>query len=294
MKIFSRKPKEHIEFVCIHEAYTDQTIPHPVPAYKKMPAWFRKLKPDTDSGKSKPGTAKKCMPVLDAMSQGYIIPLWADLYVQVGYPVNCYNENGDMIGSIMYASDNLDTLIGRPIWFLNEDEEHKEPLPNEIITYAQRSGENLSIIMGISGDEISNHTEEQIKGCPALKLPLGRAIGKFSNPWIIKVPKGWSIQIKNPANSFETNIHCMEGVVDADEYHNNINLPFIWTGSEVGEFIIPKGTPLVQVIPFERKDLNVMVRNGDKSELKLQQMKLITKMRDRYRSLFWHGRKDDV
>ena len=59
-----------------------ELIPHPVMAKRAQPKWFQKLKP-TAGGmeKADAGTVKRCKPVLDAVSQGYIIPLWADLQV---------------------------------------------------------------------------------------------------------------------------------------------------------------------------------------------------------------------
>ena len=59
----------------------------PVPAYKNIPDWWRKLPPLEDSKNrdifgSKGFTAKKCMPLLDVMSLGFIIPLQGDLGVK--------------------------------------------------------------------------------------------------------------------------------------------------------------------------------------------------------------------
>ena len=111
------------------------------------------------------------------------------------------------------------------------------------------------------------------------------------NPWSIKTPKGWSVQFKNPANNWSNNIHILEGVVDTDEYFTPINFPFVWTGSEEGEWIIPKGTPLVQVTPFKRidTDIEVGIRNPRK-EGELTN-KLLTKYYDRYKTYCWHKRK---
>ena len=67
------------------------------------------------------------------------------------------------------------------------------------------------------------------------------------------------MQFKNPSNNWENDICIIEGVVDTDEYYNNINFPYVWTGKEVGEFIIPQGTPLIHVIPFKRETHNYSV-----------------------------------
>lgn len=56
-------------------------IPSPVPAIKSAPYWFKAIKPQVD-GHPQSGTAKRCVPFLDALSQGFIIPLWADMFVR--------------------------------------------------------------------------------------------------------------------------------------------------------------------------------------------------------------------
>lgn len=67
----------------------------PYPAVKTLPKWYRDHPSyeNTDfvndnrlhvRGLSSNATFKKCMPLLDSMSAGYIIPLWADVEVEAG------------------------------------------------------------------------------------------------------------------------------------------------------------------------------------------------------------------
>jgi Family of unknown function (DUF6065) len=78
--LFKKKPV--IEFFCREDLYG--VIPEPIPAYKNIPDWWKKLS-QTHDGRDHFGspsmTAKKCLPLLDAMSYGYIIPLQGDLQV---------------------------------------------------------------------------------------------------------------------------------------------------------------------------------------------------------------------
>lgn len=55
-------------------------IPEPKAALKFAPAYFKGIKPQSDNN-PKNGTVKRCVPFLDALSQGFIIPLWADMWV---------------------------------------------------------------------------------------------------------------------------------------------------------------------------------------------------------------------
>lgn len=82
-KFFSN---EIIEFYC-HPNFQD-VIPEPKPAIKYLPDWFRVLPPEnkeiTDKAFNIPMmTAKKCFPLIDAMSLGFVIPLCGDLHVKV-------------------------------------------------------------------------------------------------------------------------------------------------------------------------------------------------------------------
>lgn len=65
--------KQKIKFTsCIPEI----NIPHPVPASRMVPEWYRKLPGSAE----KVETVKKCVPVLDALTAGYMITLPVDVH----------------------------------------------------------------------------------------------------------------------------------------------------------------------------------------------------------------------
>lgn len=79
-----RKALPSIRFTCAPEDHG--VIAPPVEAKTHMPDWFRKLPPldkgarsATDSGL----TVKRCMPFLDALTTGYILPLAATVRLEV-------------------------------------------------------------------------------------------------------------------------------------------------------------------------------------------------------------------
>ena len=96
---------------------------------------------------------------------------------------------------------------------------------------------------------VSAHSMEQVGGemFPNHEWP----VLKWHNHWAIKVPDGYSLLVTQPFNRIEPRFQCFSGIVDADQYFNFINAPFMWTGGEY-EGIIENGTPIVQVIPFKR------------------------------------------
>ncbi|HBT92689.1 MAG TPA: hypothetical protein DEB23_00190 [Chitinophagaceae bacterium] len=77
---------EIIEFYC-HPNYAE-IFPEPKPAIKYLPDWFKRIPPVNENVQDPafggPAlTAKKCFPLIDAMSLGYTIPLCGDLHVKV-------------------------------------------------------------------------------------------------------------------------------------------------------------------------------------------------------------------
>ena len=54
-----------------------------IPASKALPDWYKRLPVRTEELQPwDAATVKSCMPFFDAMVQGYVMPLWADLHVK--------------------------------------------------------------------------------------------------------------------------------------------------------------------------------------------------------------------
>lgn len=77
----------------------------PVPASKIIPDWYKKLdsyiggekRPDGNAGTT--ATAKRCMPIFDAITGGYIISTHTDLWVSQDE-----NENGEKVPFYQWAN----------------------------------------------------------------------------------------------------------------------------------------------------------------------------------------------
>lgn len=85
--MFKMFQSDVIEFYC-HPMFAD-VIPEPRSASKFLPDWFKNLSPtcerdvnDRDHFGNFPMSAKKCLPMLDAMSCGYVIPLAGDIHIR--------------------------------------------------------------------------------------------------------------------------------------------------------------------------------------------------------------------
>lgn len=98
---------------------------------------------------------------------------------------------------------------------------------------------------------MGSHPKEQVGGD---EFPHDGEILKFNLPYSLRTPEGVSTLYMPPLNRVETRIRPFSGVVDTDEYLNEVNIPALLMDDEF-EGIIEAGTPLVQVIPFERDSL---------------------------------------
>lgn len=217
LSLFRRKPKP-IRFLCAAE--DEGVVAPPVPARSYLPEWFRKLPAVDDAEVSQTDTGltiKRCMPFLDAMTTGWIIPLAATVRMEIA-------DNGRKVE----AGWDFDRTL------------------------------------------VSNHGMHQVRGNPWGDRPPR----KFHNFWTIVTPPGWSCLFLNPMNRPNGVFEILAGVVDTDTYRSAVHFPFFATGPD-GLHVIEKGSPIVQVIPFERASagLDPVVR-AETAEEKLDRQKI--------------------
>jgi Family of unknown function (DUF6065) len=200
---FKPQPEPVITFLCAAE--DRGVIADPQPARTVLPDWFRKL-PAVDttvaSATNNGLTIKRCMPFLDAMTTGYILPLAATTRLQI-------SDDGKRVD----AGWEFDKVM------------------------------------------VSNHGAHQIAGHPMGHRPPM----KFHNYWTIRTPPGWSCLFVQPLNRHGLPVEIIAGVVDTDTYTSLIHFPFIATAFD-GLYTLEKGTPLVQVVPFQRDSTSLPMR----------------------------------
>lgn len=199
LKMFNKKNKNIITFIAKDE-HAAQLHEKPFPSVNKLPQWWKDM-PAYPEGQFELSpapsvTVKRCMSVFDAMSAGYIVPLWADVMVTQG-------ENGPTIS-----------------WLTTSDVFSAWP-SNQV--------DNFELSDGYS-----------------------KVVFKYLNGWIIKTPPGWSSLITTPFSYQNLPMKAIAGIVDTDVLTTDINTPMII--KEGFEGIIPKGTPLFQVIPIKREN----------------------------------------
>lgn len=204
--------------------------PHPQPASRFIPEEYKKLKRFENDDLHSP-TVKTCMPFLDSLTAGYIIPFDQDYVI--------------------------------------------DPVEDDFsITPANKEQNDF----GFHG---SVQLPKKWKGV------MGKNAGKFHNKWLIKTPPGYSCLFIKPMNRLESRFEIIAGIVDTDTYISLINFPFILHQRDK-QFIIKKGEPMVQVIPFKREEWKMWCgfyfEKLHNKTLNLLQSKWV----DRYKKMFWN------
>ena len=222
--MFSKK----ITFCAINENMLD-VWPHPEPASKFIPEEYKKLKRFKDNNLHSP-TVKTCMPFLDSLTAGYIMPFDQDYLV--------------------------------------------DPVEDDFsVTPANREQ-----------NDFGYHNQTQLP--EEWKKTTGNNAGKFHNKWLIKTPPGYSCLFIKPMNRLESRFEIIAGIVDTDTYINTINFPFILHKRDE-QFVIKKGEPMVQIIPFKRESYKMW--SGfylEKLHSKTLNF-LSSKWSDKYKTMFW-------
>jgi len=100
---------------------------------------------------------------------------------------------------------------------------------------------------------IGLHAPEQATGMP---IDLGgQMVFKFINFWTLEAPDGWSLLFTHPFNRADLPFQTLTGVVDCDLFRlGYVHFPALWSDPEF-EGILPRGTPVAQVIPVRREAL---------------------------------------
>jgi len=112
---------------------------------------------------------------------------------------------------------------------------------------------------------------------------------KFLNPWVIKTRKGWSCLFTHPMHHDDLPFRSLPAIVDTDKYPNGINFIFFLKKDFSG--LIPKGTPIIQVIPFKRSLFKSEFSYDKGGFLKQQWEKASSEFFDVYKKFFRSPKK---
>lgn len=192
-----------VEFKAVGKVMYD-IAPKPEPASKYIPEWWRSANPYVLSKNNTDGKTldiqdgntnasfKKCRPMLDGLTFGYMLPLWADVLV----------KSDQEIPSVQWRV-------------------------------------NLPVFEG--------HNSQEVEAPDGYSKTLQL---KYRNPWVPKLPKGYSLLLIPPVGFPNPVFKPIVGIVDYDNSQHPL-LPPVWI-KEGFNGVVEKGTPIAQIIPFKR------------------------------------------
>jgi hypothetical protein len=108
------------------------------------------------------------------------------------------------------------------------------------------------------------------------------------DPWVPKVPDGYSVLFSHPLNRFDLPFHTLSGIIDSDKFYHEINgaYPF-FLKKEFNGVIIPAGTPMYQMIPLKRDSWESSTNEFDETKMLERKRSVRKYIYDAYRNYFW-------
>ena len=235
----------------------------PIPANKNIPAWYRDLVPHTNIGNPHGrgvGTLKKCLPVLDALTAGYILKSHQDVFINF----NFYNEETK-----------------------TQDLRVEGPSSSPVALQATMLKHSHEINWGHD-----YHPPAQLGGdkCPFVKQNSNLPFVKLVNTWRVVTPKGYSTFYLPIINNGDPRFTPLSGIVDTDDdFYLSSNFPIII--HKQGKFTIKKGTPIVAVFPFKRDSWKMKIKKIDPQKSNKQKVDHSRVHMHWYKDLFWKQKK---
>ena len=114
---------------------------------------------------------------------------------------------------------------------------------------------------------------------------------KIELPWLIQTKPGYSCMVVSPFYHFLDNMDYVTtypGVVDTDGLHRPT---WVFSITKKEHFVIERGTPILQIIPFKREEFKSTVKRGDLGDWLGQALKM-TKVIPHWYWKKFHKRKE--
>ena len=224
-----------INFQCVID--TENSLFEPVPAKKIKPEWYKKLPTFVkDVNGDRLDTIKKCPAMHDWLSMGYLIRNRHTILVVMG-------KNNDEPISMSFALKDMSTEKLSYIKRLTKEKKLEAVL--NYIKINKLALQELTDLLSRPG----GHPARQVTGMSRDdKMQI-----KFKMDFLIETPKGTSCYYLDPFLFDNPYLTTWQGIIDTDTFNQlTTNNHLIFYPKVDESFIIPKGTPLVQIVPFVR------------------------------------------
>lgn len=175
------------------------------------------------------------------------------------------------------CSPFLDGLISGYIFTLPAD-----------IEFRNYPGKGMNIRWTFDRDILSSHAQEQAPGLPSA-FGGDKDILKWRPGWRVITPPGYSCLFTHPFNRHDLPFRTFTGIVDTDSYPLGVEFPFqLLQAIDEDIFILEKGTPICQILPFKRDAWKGKEVQFNEEESKKNHFLLRSKIARSYKKQFWH------
>jgi hypothetical protein len=253
--------EKNIEFFCKKE-YIRFSGDKPEPIKFNLPPWYKKLTHTTEWK-----TIKGCMPFLDTLTFGYLLRVPIDYKIWHNVKEKYQDE---------------------------KTKEIKEKTLFRVVVPDVNGYNRLEMnLQDCATGSASFHPTSQLGESPLVDKNKGQHFYKFTNPWYIVTPPGYSCLFVPPMSNHDDRFSIIPGIVDTDKWDKLINFPFTMNGDKYPsiETVVKKGTPYVQIIPFKRDDWKMTIKDADKSDRLDKQWFYPFRLLWNYKTDYWAKKK---
>jgi len=232
-----------ILFECVQD--TENSLFEPIPAKKVRPEWFKKLPMTVDNHGQQTETIKKCPAMQDWMNMGYLIRNRHTVLVAL----HTGNKDREPVSLALALRDDIPKdkfkKIKELVKVFNETGSLDDT--DRIHDYCKQ---HLLLVEELQGNYVvGGHPAAQTRGSGF----DDKMAFKFKLDFLISTPKGTSTYWLDPFLFNNPFFHAWQGIIDTDSFNQlTTNNMCIFYPKADNSFIIPKGTPIVQVVPFVR------------------------------------------
>ena len=239
-----------IKFQCVID--TENSLFEPVPASKIKPEWYKKLPIKVHSGGLEISTIKKCPAMHDWLSMGYLIRNRHSILVWIGE-----GHHKEPVSLSIPLSDKAKEKDIQNIFKITD--------PQKVDDYVTKHKLGIGELDHyVKYMNIGGHPAAQVQGSSW----DNRMAFKFKTDFLIETPKGTSCYYLDPFLFDNPYFRVWQGVMDTDNFNQlTTNNMLIFYPKVDHSFVIGKGTPLVQIVPFVRYPWRMNIEYLSKKEI---------------------------
>lgn len=232
-----------ILFECVQD--TENSLFEPIPAKKVRPEWFKKLPMSVDNYGQQTETIKKCPAMQDWMNMGYLIRNRHTVLVAL----HTGDEDVEPVSLALALRDDIPKDKFKKLKELVKVFNETGSLDDTDRIHQYCKSHNL-LVEELQGNYVvGGHPAAQTRGSGF----DDKMAFKFKLDFLITTPKGTSTYWLDPFLFNNPFFHAWQGIIDTDSFNQlTTNNMCIFYPKADSSFIIPKGTPIVQVVPFVR------------------------------------------